>query len=56
MRGFLILVISLASTIVWAQTGGSVAGQITDETGGALPGVTVELVGTGQPLEQVTDG
>ena len=32
-------------------------GRVTDETGGALPGVTVELRGaSGQPLVQTTDG
>lgn len=56
MRALLILVISLACQSAWAQTGGTVRGQITDETGGALPGVTVQLGGNGQPLEGVTDG
>jgi outer membrane receptor protein involved in Fe transport len=40
----------------WAQTGGTVTGRITDETGGALPGVTVELRENGDPLVGVTDG
>src|ERR1044071_2809969 len=36
--------------------GGQVRGRITDETGGALPGVTVELRGpTGSPAVAVTD-
>jgi len=41
----------------WAQSGtGRVEGRVTDETGGALPGVTVELKGgSGQPTVQVTD-
>jgi hypothetical protein len=33
-----------------------VTGNVTDETGGALPGVTVELKGTGDPIVAVTDG
>jgi len=40
-----------------AQSTGHVSGRITDETGGALPGVTVELRGaSGDPLVTVTDG
>ena len=42
-----------------AQQGGGIAGQVTDETGGALPGVTVEIaspamIGGSQVL--ITDG
>jgi len=33
-----------------------VKGRVTDETGGALPGVTVELLGGSEPREAVTDG
>jgi hypothetical protein len=33
----------LIGTVAFAQPGGSIAGRVTDETGGALPGVTVEL-------------
>ena len=41
-----------------AQSGGGahVKGRVTDETGGALPGVTVELLGGSEPREVVTDG
>jgi outer membrane receptor protein involved in Fe transport len=56
MRALLILVMSLTCTSAWAQTGGTVTGQITDETGGALPGVTVQLDDNSQPFEAVTDG
>ena len=42
----------------FAQGGGVVTGTVTDETGGVLPGVTVELRPTGAQasLEAVTDG
>ena len=42
----------------FAQSGGGahVKGRVTDETGGALPGVTVELLGGSEPREAVTDG
>ena len=50
-----VLIAWLVSVNAWAQTGGNVTGRVTDETGGALPGVTVELRGTGTPLEGVTD-
>jgi outer membrane receptor protein involved in Fe transport len=43
---------------VWAQATGSVHGTISDETGGVLPGVTIELepAGLQKRLETVTDG
>jgi protocatechuate 3,4-dioxygenase beta subunit len=48
---------SLAATVASAQGGGTVTGRVTDETGGVLPGVTVELRGTaGEPASTVTDG
>jgi outer membrane receptor protein involved in Fe transport len=56
MRTALVLIFSLICTTAWAQIGGTVTGRVTDETGGALPGVTVELMGNAQPLEEVTDG
>jgi hypothetical protein len=52
------LMLSLVSaTNAWAQ-GGAVAGTVSDETGGVLPGVTVQLLpaGTQSALETVTDG
>jgi hypothetical protein len=33
----------LLAPTAWAQQGGGIAGQVTDETDGALPGVTVEI-------------
>jgi hypothetical protein len=42
----------------WAQGTGSVTGTVSDETGGVLPGVTVELLPSGSQasLEATTDG
>ena len=49
----LLLVVSVPS---FAQTpGAQVKGRVSDETGGALPGVTVELLGGSEPREGVTD-
>ena len=56
MRALLVLIALLAAVSVGAQTGASISGRITDETGGVLPGVTVELRGVGEPLVGVTDG
>ena len=54
----ILLLISLLQTSVWAQGTGSVTGTVSDETGGVLPGVAVELkpAASRQPLETVTDG
>jgi len=54
----LAFVLLLTATSLFAQAGaGRVRGKVTDETGGALPGVTVQIRGaTGQPRETVTDG
>ena len=50
-----VLLLTLA-TIASAQNGGTVSGKVTDETGGVLPGVTVELRGaTGDPASTTTD-
>jgi len=52
----LALCLALATSAL-AQSAGQVRGRITDETGGALPGVTVELRGqAGDPMVAVTDG
>jgi len=51
-----VLIAWLVSVNAWAQTGGNVTGHVTDETGGVLPGVTVELRGRTDPLVTVTDG
>jgi outer membrane receptor protein involved in Fe transport len=55
MKAALVLILSLSCAPAWAQTG-TVTGNIIDETGGALPGVTVELKGTSEPIVAVTDG
>ena len=42
--GLLILICAfLVAPAAWAQQAGAIAGQVTDTTGGALPGVTVEV-------------
>jgi hypothetical protein len=53
------LVLTLSGTASFAQQGGTVSGTVADETGGVLPGVSVELRpagATGAALEAVTDG
>jgi hypothetical protein len=52
------LVVSLSHANAWAQDGGTVTGTVADETGGVLPGVSVQLLPSGAPriLETVTDG
>ena len=55
MRALLVLIAWLVAVNAGAQTGASLSGRITDETGGVLPGVTVELRGAGEPLVGVTD-
>jgi len=53
------LVISCATVCTaYAQGGATVSGQVADETGGVLPGVSVSLqpAGAQTPLETVTDG
>ena len=52
-----ILVVA-AARVGWAQGTGIVTGTAADETGGVLPGLTVELrpAGADRPLETVTDG
>jgi hypothetical protein len=53
----LALLILLSYQDAWAQGTGVVTGRVSDETGGVLPGVTVELTPSGQkPMETVTDG
>ena len=51
------LIVTLCSHAVYAQ-GASVSGTVSDETGGVLPGVSVELrpAGAQTTLETVTDG
>ena len=53
----LALCLAVSTSAVAQPATGQVRGRITDETGGALPGVTVELRGTaGDPVVTVTDG
>jgi outer membrane receptor protein involved in Fe transport len=51
----LLLLITGVPSFAQSADGGHVKGRITDETGGALPGVTVALLGGSQPREVVTD-
>jgi hypothetical protein len=39
----------------WAQSAGSLVGRVTDETGGVLPGVTVDFHSGGKELTAVTN-
>jgi hypothetical protein len=55
MRTALVLIAWLAAAGATAQTGTTVSGRVIDETGGVLPGVTVELRGSPDPLMDVTD-
>ena len=56
-RSILAITLALLATAASAQTTGEVKGRVTDEPGGALPGVTVELRGAGgEPAVTVTDG
>ena len=51
-----LLFLLVISVPAFAQSGGAhVKGRVTDETGGALPGVTVELLGGSEPREVVSD-
>jgi hypothetical protein len=53
----LCLVSLIIPSLVFAQGTGSVSGTVSDETGGVLPGVTVDLTISGQTFtEGVTDG
>jgi hypothetical protein len=51
------MIITLVPGMASAQGAGTVTGTVTDETGGVLPGVTVNLTPAGAPaaLETVTD-
>ena len=49
------LFLLVISAPAFAQSGAHVKGRVTDETGGALPGVTVELLGGSEPREVVSD-
>src|SRR5688572_4124798 len=63
MRGFMrllviLIAVTLAPVSTWAQSTGVVTGTVTDETGGVLPGASVNLVPAGAQsvLETVSDG
>jgi hypothetical protein len=58
VRVVLAVFVLLGSSAAWAQSGGTVSGTVSDETGGVLPGVSVDLrpAGGGEVLEVVTDG
>ena len=43
VRWFLALALLLTPLCAYAQTSGSIAGEVKDATGGVLPGVTVEV-------------
>ena len=47
---------SFLQTPLWAQTTGSITGTVADESGGVLPGVTVDLHSGEIELIEVTDG
>ncbi len=53
-----LLVVLLASATAWAQATAQMSGNVTDDTGGVLPGVTVEATHTDTGLVRVavTDG
>ena len=45
----------LVASVAHAQSGGTVTGLVADETGGVLPGVTVDLRSGATELSVVTD-
>ena len=44
---FWVCLLVVAPVAMFAQTTGTIEGTITDQSGGALPGVTVDLAGAG---------
>ena len=50
-----ILVTFLAGASAYAQTTGAIAGRVNDQTGAALPGVTIDLVTSGSERTAVTN-
>ena len=52
--GILVLVLAAASSVSLAQTTGSIVGVVTDDSGGPLPGVTVEARGPALQGTKVT--
>ena len=51
-----VAVVSCVPGTAWAQATGSIVGTVSDETGGVLPGVTVDLHAQGMEHLGVTDG
>jgi len=51
----LLIVATTVPSFAQSAGGAQIKGRITDETGAALPGVTVELLGGREPAEVVTD-
>jgi hypothetical protein len=57
VRVLLAVLVLLTASVASAQSGGTVTGTVSDETGGVLPGVTVDLKpASGDVVEAVTDG
>jgi hypothetical protein len=57
LRGFLAVALLAAAGAALGQAqSGNVYGKVTDEQGGALPGVSVTISGVGSPLSTVTNG
>ncbi len=56
IAGFSLLVIGLAPVTVWGQSAQSatLVGKVTDESGGAMPGVTVTLKSPALQVQQLT--
>jgi hypothetical protein len=54
--GLLIGAFLLSAAPASAQLGGTITGRVADETGGVLPGVTVDLHSYGMETTAVTDG
>src|SRR5262245_5947643 len=55
VAGALLVFAMAVPSFAQSTAGARVKGRITDETGAALPGVTVELLGSREPVEVVTD-
>jgi hypothetical protein len=55
IRAIAFIAASFFATAAFAQGGGTITGRAADETGGVLPGVTVDLHAGGMEFTQVTD-
>ena len=58
LLGIMLLAAILIPAVTWAQGTGRVTGIVIDDTGGVLPGVSVQLLAAGveNAIETVTDG